>query len=63
MNYRYEVAGFSGYTKSLDALRERLTHLRDKFKLAGETVKIYRNQGPLATVFEHRGAADKTLVL
>jgi hypothetical protein len=63
MNYRYEVAGFSGYVTSLDEMRTRLTHLRDKFNLHGCTARIYRNQCALADIFKHRGEVDKELVL
>lgn len=63
MKFRYEVAGFSGYTESLNALRDRLIHLREKFALAEETVLIYRNQCDVAGIFEHRGNVDKVMTL
>lgn len=63
MKFRYEVAGFSGYTDNLDALRNRLIHLRDEFSLSGEMVRIYRNQCDIAGIFEHRGNVDKVITL
>ena len=62
--FRFYVAGFSGSCIGLDELRDRLINLRDNQSgLQGEEVKIWRNQGPLLTVFEHVGPVDKTIIL